>query len=626
MRCQLRYLLTCKTASSIPAHLRKRSTTPLAPTTLPSPQTSASPAAAVSQAFAKLESPVDGTSPQPAASPAAAVSQALSKPVSPAEPAPEPAPAPWDPNGDLPNWDAATVGKDPSRGPRNRRPYFRNNNAPPSPPDTVRGPHRNSSRRNGPPRKSHWIKNRDLKPRPDDESDGGAYVDPSWAVQQDDRDDPDYDVKKLVDWNGNWLPGEVDWEGRASFDYDYARGSRINKWLSGIELAYDIRYDGPGVDRFHGDYGWVPMPAYPEEDLEDYDDRLKALEEWTSAGDVVLRHWIPRQIDGASPQAFWRSYPMRAPAPLSDVDLNEIPPFWETFDGEDFCLLSPFDVQTHRLKEDEGRRELNDCVNDLIARKARGDQERIERIMKRRNRPSSPVPSIFAHNSMRPAANIYLRPVKATDAPQIMDIYNHYIKTSVVTQEFQERSLADMVNRIESIMQHNLPWIVAVHKGNTRGRRNRVLFSAENIVGFAYLDEYSHHGSIYRFTADLQIFVHQDHLHHGIGKCLLDRLLSMVHTGYLPKSGYEWACHGEYLKHGCSRRVKVVTVHYPYASNDKGEADLKKMNRFLKFFGFRKAGHLRNVAYKYGNVIDVAPFQIVTSESIDADRQPDDPL
>lgn len=393
----------------------------------------------------------------------------------------------WGPvEEELPNWDAATEAKDPPRGPRYRRSRFRPN-GPPSPPDTVRGPHKNGPRRNW-PRKSHWIKNRDLKPRSSEESDGGAYVDPSWGVQEEDRDDPDYDVKKLVDWNGNWLPGEVDWEGRMAFDYDHGRGLRIDKWLSGIELAYNIYYDGPGADRFHGDYGRVRTPAYPMEQSDDYEDQEKALEEWANAGDIIIRHWIPKEIDNASPQAFWRSYPTRAPAPLSDVDLNEFPPYWEVFEGGEFCFIPAFDVKTHRAEEDKFRPEMEVTVNELMERKARGDQERIARIMRKRNGPSSPVPTIFAENALKPTANIYLRPVTAPDAHQIMAIYNHYINNSVVTQEFRQRSLTEMLDRIEGVIQNGLPWIVAVNKGNSRGRKNRAQISAENVVGFAYLD------------------------------------------------------------------------------------------------------------------------------------------
>jgi hypothetical protein len=105
---------------------------------------------------------------------------------------------------------------------------------------------------------------------------------------------------------------------------------------------------------------------------------------------------------------------------------------------------------------------------------------------------------------------------------------------------------------------------------------------------------------MYRFTFELEIFVSQNYLCQGVGKCLMDQMLSLVHPGYIGKGGYEWLCRGDYLKNGCGRVVKVLTVSYPHIneSDPAKTGDLQRMTTFLKMFGFRKAGHLHGVGYK----------------------------
>lgn len=66
-----------------------------------------------------------------------------------------------------------------------------------------------------------------MKPQPDDEEDGGVVVCPS-----DSEGDPDYDIKKLIDWNGDWLPPPETWSARHGFT-DRHFGAGIEKWING---------------------------------------------------------------------------------------------------------------------------------------------------------------------------------------------------------------------------------------------------------------------------------------------------------------------------------------------------------------------------------------------------------
>lgn len=162
--------------------------------------------------------------------------------------------------------------------------------------------------------------------------------------------------------------------------------------------------------------------------------------------------------------------------------------------------------------------------------------------------------------------------------------------------EFEPRSGRAIVDRISAIIDQGLPYIVAVHKGFClNGPQDYV---NESIVGFACMEDFCARDSMYRFTFELECYVHPDFLRQNIAKCLLDRLLEMVNTSYPAKGGYEWINHGEYLKHGCRRVVKIVNCNVPHDADD----DMAWMTTFLKKFNFRKAGHMHKMGYKYGKV------------------------
>jgi len=148
------------------------------------------------------------------------------------------------------------------------------------------------------------------------------------------------------------------------------------------------------------------------------------------------------------------------------------------------------------------------------------------------------------------------------------------------------------VNRINDVTTEKLPYIVAVARGNQpKGRQQYI---QERIVGFASLEDYCDKGSTYRFTMELEIFVHPGYTRKGIAKCLLDRLLSTVSTGHTPRGGYEWINHGEYLKHDAERVVKTVNLSVPHENKD----DMEWMTKLLKEFKFIKAGHLKQMGAK----------------------------
>lgn len=154
--------------------------------------------------------------------------------------------------------------------------------------------------------------------------------------------------------------------------------------------------------------------------------------EGKSVGDKVTtkefapRFWIPVQIEGQAPQQFWRGFPLRAPPALSDVDLSEHRPYWESYpeDSHSF-FLTPLDAPSTSMDEnDEGNRHPGAKISaaDVIRKHEHEKQKRIRKMEERRSRPLPPSPfSPFqvVDHGLRPEANVYFRPVIANDAKGI---------------------------------------------------------------------------------------------------------------------------------------------------------------------------------------------------------------
>ena len=87
-----------------------------------------------------------------------------------------------------------------------------------------------------------------------------------------------------------------------------------------------------------------------------------------------------------------------------------------------------------------------------------------------------------------------------------------------------------MAQRISDITTTGLPYLVAVDRGN----QSRITkeYPYERIVGYIKLEDYCGQSSLFRYTFELELFVHPGFVSKGIGKCLMDRLLEMADTSY----------------------------------------------------------------------------------------------
>lgn len=158
-----------------------------------------------------------------------------------------------------------------------------------------------------------------------------------------------------------------------------------------------------------------------------------------------------------------------------------------------------------------------------------------------------------------------IRDVTLTDAKQIHNIYNVYVKKSRAT--FQERplSLHEIETQIERVIK-DFPWIAYQEDGE--------------IVGYTYADQWKKK-SAYRFTVETSIYLHPNHTGRGIGSELKGAMIK------------------ELKDRNFHSVISAISLPNP--------ASIAMCEKF----GFQKVGQLKEIGYKFGEWIDVGYWQLL---------------
>ncbi len=156
-----------------------------------------------------------------------------------------------------------------------------------------------------------------------------------------------------------------------------------------------------------------------------------------------------------------------------------------------------------------------------------------------------------------------IRPLKHSDLPRILQIYNYYITDTTVSFEEEPLTLEAFTSRVDSICK-NYPFIVAEEDGL--------------VIGYAYLDRF-HERSAYRYTADLSIYLDKDRLSKGTGSVLLEKIEELGR------------------QQGITSIISLVT-----GENTRSIA-------FHKKHSYREVGIMKNVGIKFNRSLDVCYFQ-----------------
>jgi phosphinothricin acetyltransferase len=157
-------------------------------------------------------------------------------------------------------------------------------------------------------------------------------------------------------------------------------------------------------------------------------------------------------------------------------------------------------------------------------------------------------------------SKVGIRPAEEEDVPVINEIYNHAVRTSTATFDVKEKTYEE---RMEWFRQHNEKYPVFVTEFEGK------------VVGWGSISPYRANSAGWKYTVESSIYVSPNCKGHGLGKLLAGHTVSAA-----KKLGY--------------RAVIAQVVEDNIAS-------LKMLERH----GFKQAGVIRDVGYKFDRWLDV---------------------
>jgi L-amino acid N-acyltransferase YncA len=158
-----------------------------------------------------------------------------------------------------------------------------------------------------------------------------------------------------------------------------------------------------------------------------------------------------------------------------------------------------------------------------------------------------------------------IRVGRTADAAAIADIYNHYVRETVITFEETPVSPDEMARRIADIGAR-YPWLVYEYDGA--------------VAGWAYATEWKTR-SAYRFSVETTIYLADSHRGRGTGATLYEALI------------------GELKVRKFHTAVGVIAL-----PNAASVALHEKL-------GFAKIGHVAEVGRKFDRWVDVGYWQLI---------------
>ena len=158
-----------------------------------------------------------------------------------------------------------------------------------------------------------------------------------------------------------------------------------------------------------------------------------------------------------------------------------------------------------------------------------------------------------------------IRPVQSTDAAAICDIYNSYIRDTIITFEEEPVDRQAMGHRIDAILP-DLPWLVWEEQ--------------QQILGYAYAARWRERAA-YRHSVESTIYLQPQVMGRGIGTRLYGDLLNELRR------------RGLHAVIGCISLPNAASV----ALHDK--------------LGFTKIGQFPEVGRKFGRWVDVGYWQLL---------------
>lgn len=189
--------------------------------------------------------------------------------------------------------------------------------------------------------------------------------------------------------------------------------------------------------------------------------------------------------------------------------------------------------------------------------------------------------------------------VPATPAhlPQILDIYNHYVAQTVVTFHLDPQPLSFIKGNYEKVLAHKLPFLAITSVNPVVPSSSSILSSSSTetpspsrVLGYTYAVPYNAERIAYAAAVEITLLLDPSVTGHGLGKSLLSALIESLRTN------------------DTGREVRVRELVAAMAAFE-GDA-----TRFYQREGFREAGRLSALGWKFGKWVDVVLWQMSLGE------------
>lgn len=159
-----------------------------------------------------------------------------------------------------------------------------------------------------------------------------------------------------------------------------------------------------------------------------------------------------------------------------------------------------------------------------------------------------------------------IRNVRLSDAHRIVEIYNPYIKNTLITFEEEVVSEQDMAERIKKITDKRFPFVVYEENGR--------------VVGYAYLNNWRSR-SAYDITLETSIYIDPTSQSKGLGAALYSTLISKAR------------------EMGIHSLIGVISLPNPVSQ------------KLHQKFHFEIVGNFRESGLKFGRLVDVEFWQLI---------------
>lgn len=158
-----------------------------------------------------------------------------------------------------------------------------------------------------------------------------------------------------------------------------------------------------------------------------------------------------------------------------------------------------------------------------------------------------------------------IREAIKSDAHRIAELYNYYIRKTIVTFDEQPLSITEMENKISEIQEKGYPFIV---------------YELDNtIVAYAYLNNWRNR-SAFNITLETSIYVDNRYQQKGIGMLLYNELI---------------------------KTARQLKLHSLVAAVSLPNEPSRKIHSRL---GFKLVGNFKESGLKFGKLIDVEFWQL----------------